>query len=269
MQWMRGKGIRFAPIYGRQAFKIDGKFKFWGGLTVESVGGGPGLVEGLTKAATKAGIAVAYETRALCPDQRRRRHQGRAHPPQGQDRRGGRQVRGAGGRRLPGQRRVAHPLSGPRLGARQGARHALQHRRRHPHGARHRRAADRQLVGLARRGLGPQRAGVRRPGGRRQLPEAQLSVLDHAECQRRAVRRRGRRLPQLHLRQVRPRHPQPADAVRLAAVRQQGAAPAARRIPHQARHQGAGRHARGAGGQARRREPREGARDHQGVTTPR
>src|SRR3974390_1829772 len=45
MRWMRGKGIRFAPIYGRQAFKVEGKFKFWGGLTVESWGGGPGLVE--------------------------------------------------------------------------------------------------------------------------------------------------------------------------------------------------------------------------------
>ena len=26
LKWMRGKGIRFAPIYGRQAFKVDGKF---------------------------------------------------------------------------------------------------------------------------------------------------------------------------------------------------------------------------------------------------
>src|SRR4029453_4430187 len=43
--WLRDKGIRFIPIYGRQAFKIDGKFKFWGGLTVESVGGGPGLIK--------------------------------------------------------------------------------------------------------------------------------------------------------------------------------------------------------------------------------
>ena len=38
--WMRGKGVRFVPIYGRQAFKVEGRFKFWGGLTVESVGGG-------------------------------------------------------------------------------------------------------------------------------------------------------------------------------------------------------------------------------------
>jgi tricarballylate dehydrogenase len=65
MQWMRSKGIRFAPIYGRQAFKVDGKFKFWGGLTVESVGGGPGLVDGLTVAAKKNGIAIAYEARAI------------------------------------------------------------------------------------------------------------------------------------------------------------------------------------------------------------
>jgi tricarballylate dehydrogenase len=63
--WMRDKGVRFIPIYGRQAFKIDGKFKFWGGLTVESVGGGPGLVNMLTEAAKKRGIEIRYQTRAL------------------------------------------------------------------------------------------------------------------------------------------------------------------------------------------------------------
>src|SRR5947207_7557634 len=62
---MTTKGVRFAPIYGRQAFKVDGKFKFWGGLTVETVGGGPGLVEALHKAATREGITVMYETRAI------------------------------------------------------------------------------------------------------------------------------------------------------------------------------------------------------------
>ena len=45
--WMRSHGVRFAPIYGRQAYKVDGRFKFWGGLTVEAWGGGPGLVEAL------------------------------------------------------------------------------------------------------------------------------------------------------------------------------------------------------------------------------
>ncbi len=63
--WMRSKGIRFQPIWGRQAFKVDGRFKFWGGLTVESWGGGPGLVDGLTTAAQKAGIQICYRARAL------------------------------------------------------------------------------------------------------------------------------------------------------------------------------------------------------------
>ncbi|MCC6890646.1 MAG: FAD-dependent tricarballylate dehydrogenase TcuA [Hyphomicrobiales bacterium] len=65
LNWMREKGVRFIPIYGRQAFKIEGKFKFWGGLTVEAVGGGPGLVNMLTEAAKKRGIEVRYRTRAL------------------------------------------------------------------------------------------------------------------------------------------------------------------------------------------------------------
>ena len=37
-QWMRKRGVRFTAAWGRQAFKIGGKFKFWGGLTVEAVG---------------------------------------------------------------------------------------------------------------------------------------------------------------------------------------------------------------------------------------
>jgi len=65
LMWMNSKGIRFVPIYGRQAFKIDGKFKFWGGLTVETSGGGPGLIEAWTVASKKQDIDVLYETRAL------------------------------------------------------------------------------------------------------------------------------------------------------------------------------------------------------------
>src|SRR3989337_1297883 len=50
------RGIRFIPTDGRQAYKIDGKFKFWGGLTVEAWGGGPGLVEAHTTIAKKIGV---------------------------------------------------------------------------------------------------------------------------------------------------------------------------------------------------------------------
>jgi len=65
LKWMRHKGIRFMPIYGRQAFKINGRFKFWGGLTLEAAGGGPGLVDGLTKSASDAGAHIEYGARAL------------------------------------------------------------------------------------------------------------------------------------------------------------------------------------------------------------
>jgi len=64
VSWMRGKGVRFTAAWGRQAFNIGGKFKFWGGLTVEAVGGGPGLVDGLTSAARKNGIEIFYGARA-------------------------------------------------------------------------------------------------------------------------------------------------------------------------------------------------------------
>lgn len=63
LKWMRSKGIRFQPIYGRQAFKVDGKFKFWGGLTVEAWGGGPGLVDTQTDIARRSGIDIRYGCR--------------------------------------------------------------------------------------------------------------------------------------------------------------------------------------------------------------
>jgi tricarballylate dehydrogenase len=61
MHWMRQKGIRFLPQFGRQSFKLDGKFTFWGGATLAAVGGGRGLVDGLYKAAEKAGVEVFYK----------------------------------------------------------------------------------------------------------------------------------------------------------------------------------------------------------------
>ncbi len=65
MRWLHSKGMRFAPIWGRQAYNIGGKFKFWGGLTVESWGGGPGLIDQHLKIAHKHGIDIRYGTRAL------------------------------------------------------------------------------------------------------------------------------------------------------------------------------------------------------------
>jgi tricarballylate dehydrogenase len=63
--WMQSKGVRFVPIYGRQSFKVGDKMKFWGGVTVESWGGGPGLVDQETAIANKLGVEVRYQARAV------------------------------------------------------------------------------------------------------------------------------------------------------------------------------------------------------------
>jgi tricarballylate dehydrogenase len=65
MKWLHSKGVRFLPSYGRQAFRVDGKFTFWGGLVLETVGGGQGLVDALTRAAQRDDIDVWYGARAL------------------------------------------------------------------------------------------------------------------------------------------------------------------------------------------------------------
>jgi tricarballylate dehydrogenase len=64
VRWLAGKGIRFVPSYGRQAYQVDGEFTFWGGLTLEASGGGAGLVEQLEAACAGAGVEISYGTRA-------------------------------------------------------------------------------------------------------------------------------------------------------------------------------------------------------------
>jgi tricarballylate dehydrogenase len=64
LEWMRSHGVRFQPSYGRQAFKVDGRFRFWGGLAVETWGGGPGLVELEHRACARAGVRLVYEAAA-------------------------------------------------------------------------------------------------------------------------------------------------------------------------------------------------------------
>ena len=62
--WMRGQNVRWILMFGRQAYKVGGKFRFWGGLAVEAVGGGAGLVDALYSQAEKVGVAVRYGEKA-------------------------------------------------------------------------------------------------------------------------------------------------------------------------------------------------------------
>ncbi len=74
MAWLREHRIRFIPMFGRQSFVVDGKHHFYGGVNIEAVGGGAGLVEMELAEVNRMGCEVRYETGAtrLLHDARRR-----------------------------------------------------------------------------------------------------------------------------------------------------------------------------------------------------
>jgi tricarballylate dehydrogenase len=63
--WMRQQGVRFQLGLGRQAFQVDGKFKFWGGLACHIWGGGKELIKALAARAAGSGIPLLYDTPAV------------------------------------------------------------------------------------------------------------------------------------------------------------------------------------------------------------
>jgi tricarballylate dehydrogenase len=58
--WMKSQGVRWILMLSRQSYNVAGRHHFWGGLAVEAVGGGPGLVESLYERAEKTGVTVRY-----------------------------------------------------------------------------------------------------------------------------------------------------------------------------------------------------------------
>ncbi len=83
--WMRSYGVRFIPMFGRQSYKVEGKHHFYGGVNIEAVGGGFGLVEALIKRAERLGIEIRYgtELRELRQDQKGKVTGARVKGPQG------------------------------------------------------------------------------------------------------------------------------------------------------------------------------------------
>ena len=72
MSWLKSHGVRFIPMFGRQSYILNGRHHFYGGVNIEAVGGGFGLVDFELKEAARLGIEVRYETgmRRLLQDQR-------------------------------------------------------------------------------------------------------------------------------------------------------------------------------------------------------
>ena len=63
--WVARQGVKLQPGLGRQAYKVDGKFKFWGGLALHIWGGGPEMLKALYGNAERRGIPIVYETPPL------------------------------------------------------------------------------------------------------------------------------------------------------------------------------------------------------------
>lgn len=64
VKWLAKHGVRFQLSFNRQAYEIEGRFKFWGGMCLKTQDGGKGLVADEKRAAEKLGVKVIYGTAA-------------------------------------------------------------------------------------------------------------------------------------------------------------------------------------------------------------
>ena len=64
-KWVARQGVRLQPGLGRQAYEVDGKFKFWGGLALHIWGGGPEMLKVLYSNVERRGIPIIYATPAV------------------------------------------------------------------------------------------------------------------------------------------------------------------------------------------------------------
>ncbi len=61
LKWLAGHGVTYEPIYSRQSFEKDGRFIFWGGLTLAADNEGVGLFDMELAAFQRLGGKIRYE----------------------------------------------------------------------------------------------------------------------------------------------------------------------------------------------------------------
>src|SRR5690606_28651061 len=64
VKWMQENGVRFNLQFGRQAFKVGERYRFWGGAIAGTVGGGRGLIDNLWESAERQGVEIMTEAAA-------------------------------------------------------------------------------------------------------------------------------------------------------------------------------------------------------------
>jgi precorrin 3B synthase CobZ len=62
IQWLKQNGIRFQLSFNRQAYEVNGRLKFWGGLSLKTEDGGKGLIEDHKANARRHGVETYYST---------------------------------------------------------------------------------------------------------------------------------------------------------------------------------------------------------------
>ncbi|GAW06506.1 phospholipase D [Lentinula edodes] len=63
VDWLAGHQVPFILSFNRQAYEVDGRQKFWGGLVLSVSDGGKGLIAAEHKALEKAGVEIWFD----CP----------------------------------------------------------------------------------------------------------------------------------------------------------------------------------------------------------
>ncbi|KAK2028146.1 hypothetical protein LX32DRAFT_720968 [Colletotrichum zoysiae] len=62
VKWLADRGIRFQLSFNRQAYEVEGRFKFWGGLCLKAEDGGKGLIADHLAAAKENGMLLSWST---------------------------------------------------------------------------------------------------------------------------------------------------------------------------------------------------------------
>jgi tricarballylate dehydrogenase len=65
VRWLASHKVKFEPIYSRQSFQKDGRYIFWGGLTLAAENEGVGLVDAEVRAFLKLGGEIRYDCGAV------------------------------------------------------------------------------------------------------------------------------------------------------------------------------------------------------------
>ncbi|KEF61376.1 uncharacterized protein A1O9_02942 [Exophiala aquamarina CBS 119918] len=64
IQWIADNGGKWHLAFHRQAYEVDGRYKFWGGMVTAFLGGGKALVDWHVDLAKRNGVQIFWETPA-------------------------------------------------------------------------------------------------------------------------------------------------------------------------------------------------------------